>query len=51
MTEVEALYRRRQYLLQQIGNASDEISRIDERLAYLISPTYDVDLSTVKSQH
>jgi len=51
MTEVEALYRRRQYLLEQIGIASDEINRIDERLACLISPTYDVDLPTVKSEY
>jgi hypothetical protein len=45
MTETEALHRRRRYLLEQIGKAADEINRIDERLAYLISPTFDVDLS------
>ena len=51
MTEVEALYRRRRYLLEQIGIASDEINRIDERLAYLISPTLYAVLPTVKSEY
>ena len=51
MTEEEALHRRRQYLLEQISIAADEINRIDERLAYLISPTFDVDLPTVKSEY
>ena len=51
MTESEALYRRRRYLLEQIGIAADEINRIDERLAYLISPTFEVDLPTVKSEY
>ena len=51
MTEAEVLYRRRRYLLEQIGKAADEINRIDERLAYLISPTFDVDLPTVKSEY
>ena len=44
MTEAETLHRRRQYLLEQISIAADEINRIDERLAYLILPTFDVDL-------
>jgi hypothetical protein len=51
MTEVEALYRRRRHLLEQIGMSADEINRIDERLAYLISPTFEVDLQTVKSEY
>jgi hypothetical protein len=51
MTEVEALYRRRRHLLEQIGMAADEINRIDERLVYLISPTFEVDLQTVKSEY
>jgi hypothetical protein len=51
MTEVEALYKRRRYLLEQICEASDEINRIDERLAHLISPTFDVYLPTVKSEY
>ena len=51
MTEAKALYRRRRYLLEQISKAADEINRIDERLAYLISHTYDVDLPTVKSEY
>jgi hypothetical protein len=51
MNEVEALHRRRQYLLEQIGKAADEINRIDGRLAYLISPTFDVDLPMVKSEY
>ena len=51
MTEVEALYRRRRHLLEQIGMSADEINRIDERLAYLILPTFDVDLPTVKSEY
>ena len=36
MTEAEALQRRRAWLLEQIGKASDEISRIDERLFFLL---------------
>ena len=51
MTEAEALHRRRQYLLEQISIAADEINRIDERLAYLILHTFDVDLPTVKSEY
>ena len=51
MTEEEALHRRRQYLLEQIGKAADEINRIDERLAYLISPAFEVDLQTVKPEY
>ena len=51
MTEVEGLYRRRRYLLEQIGKASDEINRIDERLAYLTPPTFDVEVPTVKSEY
>jgi hypothetical protein len=51
MAEAEALYRRRRYLLEQISKAADEINRIDERLAYLISPTFEVDLPTVKSEY
>jgi hypothetical protein len=51
MTEVEALYRRRLYLLEQIDKAADEINRIDERLAYLISPTFDVDPPMAKSEY
>ena len=51
MTESEALYRRRRYLLEQIGKAADEINRIDERLAHLISPTFEVDLPMVKSEY
>lgn len=51
MTEVDALYRRRLYLLEQIDKAADEINRIDQRLAYLISPTFDVDLPMVKSEY
>jgi len=51
MTETEALNRRRRYLLEQISEAADEITRIDERLAYLISPTFEVDLPMVKSEY
>ena len=51
MTETEALNRRRRYLLEQISEAADEITRIDERMAYLISPTFEVDLPTVKSEY
>ena len=51
MTEVEAFYRRRRYLVEQIDIAADEITRIDERLAYLISPTFEVDLPMVKSEY
>jgi hypothetical protein len=51
MTEIEALYRRRRHLLEQIGKASDEINRIDERLAYLISPTFEVDRPMMKSEY
>jgi hypothetical protein len=51
MTEVEALSRRRRYLLEQIGSAADEITRIDERLTHLILPTFEVDLPTVKSEY
>ena len=51
MTETEALNRRRRYLLEQISEAADEITRIDGRLAYLIFPTFEVDLSTVKSEY
>jgi hypothetical protein len=50
MTEVDALYRRRQYLLEQISKAADEINRIDGRLAYLISPTLSGDLQTVSPE-
>ena len=50
MTEVDALYRRRRYLLEQISKAADEINRIDDRLAYLISPASHVDLPTVESK-
>jgi hypothetical protein len=50
MTEVEALCRRRRYLLEQISKAADEIDRIDGRLAYLIPPTSDMDLAAVKSK-
>jgi hypothetical protein len=50
MTEVEALYRRRRYLLEQISKAADEINRIDGRLTYLISTTSDVILTAVKNQ-
>ncbi len=32
MTEPEALHRRRQLLLEQIGQAADEIKMIDEQL-------------------
>ena len=48
MNEVEALYKRRLYLLDQIGKASDEINRIDERLASLDSLTSDADFPTAK---
>jgi hypothetical protein len=51
MTEVEALYRRRRYLLEQISKAADEINQIDGRLAYLNSLTFEVDLPTVKSEY
>ena len=44
MNEAEALYGRRRYLLEQNGKASDEITRIDERLAYSIPLTSDADL-------
>jgi hypothetical protein len=36
MIEPEALRARRLRLLEQIGKASDEISRIDNRLRYLL---------------
>ena len=57
MIEAEALNRRRRYLLEQISEAADEINRIDnvwldrQRLAYLITPTFDVDPPTVKSEY
>jgi len=35
MTEPEALQARRCYLLEQIGQAADEIKRIDLRLSFL----------------
>lgn len=37
MSEPEALQKRRLRLLEQIGKASDEISRIDDRLRYLLA--------------
>ena len=37
MTELEALQRRRLYLLGQIVKAANEINRIDDRLAFLHS--------------
>ncbi len=37
MTEFEALHKRRRYLLEQIGNAADEIKAIDARLSFLHS--------------
>lgn len=36
MTEPEALRSRRLRLLEQIGKAADEISKIDERLTFLL---------------
>jgi hypothetical protein len=35
MVEFNDLYNRRQYLLEQIGKAADEIKQIDEDLAFL----------------
>jgi hypothetical protein len=37
MVEFKLLSQRRQYLLEQIGAAADEIKQIDERLASLKS--------------
>jgi hypothetical protein len=51
MTEIEALHKLRRHLLEQVGKASDEINRIDERIAYLISPAFEVDRPTVKSEY
>jgi len=36
MTEPEALHRRRQFLFEKIGQAADEIKRIDDRLSSLL---------------
>ena len=36
MTEPEALQKRRRSLLEWIGEAADEISKIDERLTFLL---------------
>lgn len=36
MTEPEALQDRRQFLLEQLSRAADEIRRIDERLSSLL---------------
>jgi hypothetical protein len=47
MNEIEALCRRRQYLLEQIGRAADEINRIDERLAHLAGPTFEMDFCLI----
>lgn len=35
MTEPESLHARRSLLLEQIGQAADEIAAIDERLSFL----------------
>lgn len=37
MVEFKVLYQRRNYLLEQIGAAADEIKQIDEHLASLQS--------------
>jgi hypothetical protein len=50
MTEFEALHRRRRYLLEQIGNAADEINAIDARLAFLRPPPLGEILSGSVSQ-
>lgn len=36
MTELEALQRRRNFLLERISRAADEIRKIDKRLAFLL---------------
>lgn len=36
MSEPEALHRRRQFLFEKIGQAADEIKRIDNRLSSLL---------------
>jgi hypothetical protein len=41
MVEFKSLYSRRQYLLEQIGKAADEIKQIDERLIFLGSPSLE----------
>ncbi len=37
MTERQALQKRRQFLLEQISKAADEIEKIDKRLAFLLA--------------
>lgn len=36
MSEPEALQKRRQFLLEQLSRAADEIKRIDDRLSSLL---------------
>jgi hypothetical protein len=50
MTEFEALHRRRHYLLEQIGEAADEINAIDARLAFLRSSAVEGIFSGSVSQ-
>lgn len=50
MTEFEVLYRRRRYLLEQIGNAADEIDAIDVRLAFLRASSHGAIFSGSVSQ-
>jgi hypothetical protein len=50
MTEFEALHRRRRYLLEQIGNAADEINAIDARIAVLRASSLGVIFSGSVSQ-
>lgn len=37
MTERQALQKRRQFLLEQMSRAANEIKKIDERLAFLLA--------------
>jgi hypothetical protein len=37
MTERQALQKRRQFLLEQLSKAADEIEKIDKRLAFLLA--------------